>query len=187
VEALIAKFVTFEIVGWALTALLLTWLAVRRKQWQADTREDPRNSKIRQLDADLRLANRQLEEVQEQLQKRVSEFEQSVTTLQEVRAELSARSAEASSLREDLQDEVRKTRELRQELTDQAQERLREQVIRREAETQLEVVQAGSEAVMDEFSRLREAEEATAKPAKAKASQKEVRVDVNLDEMFAED
>ena len=49
-----------------------------------------------------------------------------------------------------------RTRELRQELQDRASETIRESVRAREAETELEVARAGSEAVLSEINRLQE-------------------------------
>jgi hypothetical protein len=105
--------------------------------------------------------------------------------MQELRATLATRDAEVAGLRQSLQEEMAKIRELRQELTDQAQERLREQVSRKQAETELEVAQAGNEAVLDEFTRLQQEKE---KEAMATQSLKvtDTHVDISLDEMLLE-
>lgn len=176
-----------EYVAGALLLLMGCWLSVRRIRRRKELQEDPRDSQIRQLLADIKLANRQLEEVREQLESRQAECEEAVATTQELKATLTKRDAEVTELRTGLQKETARTRELRQEIADQAQERLREQVIRKQAETELEVAQAGNEAVIDEFTRLQQQQEAEAK-AKAKRTLKvtDTHVDISLDEMLTE-
>jgi chromosome segregation ATPase len=174
-----------EYVAGALLLLLVLWLSARRIRWQKETREDPRDSKIRQLLADVKLANRQLDEVREQLDSRQAEFEEAVATMHELRAALAKRDAEVEELRTGLRQETARIRELRQEIADQAQERLREQVIRKQAETELEVAQAGNEAVIDEFTRLQQQQEAEAQ-AKRSLSVTDTHVDVSINEMLTE-
>ena len=118
--------------------------------------EDPRNHQIRQLEADLRTVKRQASEAEQALDLKIGEFEQSVETLREVRGTLADRDAELDALKTDLKGEVKKTRELRQTLQDRATETIREHVRAQEAETELEVARAGSEAVLGEISRLQE-------------------------------
>jgi hypothetical protein len=178
VELLNQNFLTLEHLGWGMLGLLLTWLMVRRRQWNKETKEDPRNKEIRQYQADLRLVQKQLVESQQTLGDRQSEFELSLSTAQELKVSLAERDAELEKLRADLQEEMAKTRDLRVELTDQAQERLREQVIRKQAETQLEVAQAGSEAVFDEISRLHKESE--------QKSVTDAHLDIDLNEMLTE-
>jgi septal ring factor EnvC (AmiA/AmiB activator) len=120
VELLQTDILKLEYLGGLLLVLLGTWFCVRRERWNRETREDPKNRKIRQLLADVKLATRQLEEVEEELDTRRSEFEEAVTTMQELRATLATRDQELATMRSELRDEVRKTRKLREDLTDQA-------------------------------------------------------------------
>ena len=118
--------------------------------------EDPRNHRIRELEADLRSVKRQFEETEDELSATNEEFKTSVATLQHLRTKLAERDAKVEELTQELKGSVAKTRELRTELQDRAAEGLREHVRAQQAETELEVTRAGSEAVMSEISRLQE-------------------------------
>ena len=118
--------------------------------------EDPRNHQIRQLEADLRTVKRQCQVNEQALSARNIEFEQMVSTVQELRASLVDRDNMIADLQGNLQGEVKNTRELRQELQDKATETIREYIRAQEAETELEVARAGSEAVLSEINRLQE-------------------------------
>ena len=123
---------------------------------KSSRQEDPRNHRIRELEADARSVKRQLDGCEEELAATNEEFKTSVATLQHLRAKLVERDAKIEELEHELKGSVAKTRELRTELQDRATERLREQVRASQAETELEVSRAGSEAVMSEITRLQE-------------------------------
>ena len=118
--------------------------------------EDPRNHQIRGLEADLRSLRRQSEEAEQALEDKDAEFNTSVETLREVRATLIDREEDVEALKAELKGSVIKTRELRQELQSHASETIRQNVRAEEAETELEVARAGSEAVLGEIGRLQE-------------------------------
>ena len=118
--------------------------------------EDPRNHRIRELEADLRSVKRQLEGSEEELAATNEEFKTAVATLQHLRAKVAEKDEQLEKLDHDLKGSVAKTRELRKELQDRAEDRLREHVRAMQAETELEVTRAGSEAVMSEINRLQE-------------------------------
>ncbi len=168
-----------------LLMLLFVWLLVRKRE-QNEVREDPRYHTIRQLDADLRVAQRELAEVREQLEQRDAEFQEAVSSLQEANTQNAVRENELQTLRLDLKAESKKTRELRQELTDQAEQRLREHVSRKEAETELEVARAGSEAVMDEIISLQEQQQqAAARKAEALQAATASDIDIDINELLS--
>ena len=118
--------------------------------------EDPRNHQIRELEADMLAVKRQLDGCEEELAATNEEFKTSVATLQHLRTNLAERDAKIDQLEKDLKGSVAKTRQLRTELQDRATEGLREHVRAKQAETELEVTRAGSEAVMSEINRLQE-------------------------------
>ena len=118
--------------------------------------EDPRNHRIRELEADLRSVKRQLEGSEEELAATNEEFKTAVATLQHLRANAAEKDEKITQLEKDVKESVAKTRELRKELQDRAAERLYEHVRAMQAETELEVTRAGSEAVMSEINRLQE-------------------------------
>jgi chromosome segregation ATPase len=135
---------------------LMLMRAFFKPKQKEQTTEDPRNHQIRELEADLRAAKRELGDCEEALEEKTEEFNTSVETSQELRATLAERDARLDELQGDLKGSVAKTRELRTELQDRATATVREQVRATEAETELEVARAGNEAVMSEITRLQE-------------------------------
>ena len=118
--------------------------------------EDPRNHRIREVEAELRTARRQFADREQALEEKTDEFNTSVGTLQKLRATLAEREEDLSRLKDELKGSVSKTRELRTELQDRATETIREQIRAEEAETELDVARAGSEAVLSEIGRLQQ-------------------------------
>jgi predicted nucleic acid-binding Zn-ribbon protein len=123
---------------------------------QDTTNEDPRNHKIRELEADLRTLKRESEDNSDDLKDKESEFNTAVESLQELRSTLAERDATIAELQVDQKSSVVKIRELRHELQDRATETVRNHVRAEEAETELDVARAGSEAVLSEIVRLQE-------------------------------
>ena len=122
----------------------------------APVSEDPRNHQIRGMDADLRTTRRQLVDIEQALQEKTEEFDTAVETMQGLRATSVELEEELARLKGDLKGSVTKTRQLRTELQNRATETIREQVRAEEAETELDVARAGSEAVLSEISRLQQ-------------------------------
>jgi chromosome segregation ATPase len=141
-------------VSFMVGALLMRAFSKPRQKESAS--EDPRNHQIREMEADLRTVRRQSAECEMALDNKIEEFDTAVTTMQELRATLAEREEEFNHLKSELKGSVSKTRELRTELQDRATETIREHVRAQEAETELEVARAGSEAVLSEISRLQE-------------------------------
>jgi chromosome segregation ATPase len=126
--------------GWLL-AKISGFLGTR---FSARTR-DPRDDRIRSLEADLRVAHTSNDKVKVQLDERARE-------LAEVRKNVTARDKKVAELersitglREDLKDSVIKTRELRAELAERATENVRSELKLREVETELSVAQASTD------------------------------------------
>lgn len=116
--------------------------------------EDPRNHRIRQLEADMRLLRRQHDEAVAALDNRDSDYETSMATVRDLNAVLAEREAEVGKLSKEVRSAVAKTRELRQTLAERAAETLREHVRAEEAETELEVVKAGSDVMAFTYTSL---------------------------------
>ena len=140
--------------GFVVGCLLMYVLHKSAKK--SSKREDPRNHRIRELEADQRAVKRQLDGCEEELAATNAEFKTAVATLQHLRTKLAEGDTKIEQLEKDLKGSVAKTRELRTELQDRAAEGVREHVRARQAETELEVTRAGSEAVMSEIIRLQE-------------------------------
>jgi chromosome segregation ATPase len=121
---------------------------------RAGATEDPRNHLIRELEADLRTVRRQYDDSQQVLAKKSEEFASAVETLQELRSAMSELERESDDVREENKSSVAKMRDLRLELQDRATETIREHMRAEEAETEMHVAKAGSDAVLSEISRL---------------------------------
>ena len=108
---------------------------------------DPRDDKIRSLNAELRIA-------QADAEKAKTADEEQGKTLQEERDTLAQRDQLISEqvetiarLKSDLKESVLKTRELRAELTDRAAESVKSEVRLRDVETELSVAQASTDMI----------------------------------------
>jgi len=121
--------------------------------------EDPRNRQIRQMDADLRLADRRTGELEEELTTLARDHETAVTKAEDLQGNLCERDENVEKLRTDLQGAVKKIDELRQELTERASDHIKDYARLEEIQTELHVVKAGSDAVMNEVARLRQERE----------------------------
>ena len=143
------------------------------------SRGDKAQHRIRALEADLRIAQRKAEEAELALERHREETD---AVRQELAgdAEMRWRSAtsEVARLRQSLSDECAKTQSLRLELTDRAEQTIRASVRVKDAETELSVARAGSDAVLDQIQRLAaEREELT---GRLRALQAEVTVRIPL-------
>jgi septal ring factor EnvC (AmiA/AmiB activator) len=149
------------VVGVILT-ILVKYLSGRNPAY-----EDPRNHRIRELEADLRATRKSLTEKEQALEQKSTECTAAVCALQELKTTLTARDKRISDLNSDLQGALEKINDLRRELQDRAAERVHERIRAEAAVTELEVERAGSEAVMTEITRLQqEREELTARMQK---------------------
>lgn len=130
------------LLGWLLSSVSSTLGAKSRAK-----KRDPRDDRIRQLEAELRIAqgdggkaNEKLEAIEKELKEAQAgnEKRDNVISHQQERIE---------KLTQDLKDSVLKTRELRNELSDRATENLKSEVKLREVETELEVAQASTDLI----------------------------------------
>jgi chromosome segregation ATPase len=135
----------------AIGAFVLGWLVAKVSAALAgriQTRKrDPRDDRIRSLDAELRIAQTEMGKAKDELDRQVeslSETQQLVTSRDLV---ITDQREKISQLRTDLRDSVRKTAELRSELSRRAEENVRSEVKLREVETELSVAHASTEFI----------------------------------------
>jgi chromosome segregation ATPase len=107
--------------------------------------QDPRDIRIRSLEADVRVAQSAAEKVKTRLEEAAGELSEAQKALKERDGALARQERTIEQLRVDLRDSVKKTRELREELTVRATENVRSEVKLREVETELSVVQASTD------------------------------------------
>lgn len=130
------------LLGWILAAVMGRINANRRARSR-----DPRDKRIRELEAELRIAQSsggnsatQVEKLEEQLKETMSALGHRDDVISDQRSKLEKASA-------DLRDSVLKTRELRNELTDRASQSVHAEAKIREVETELSVAQASTDMI----------------------------------------
>lgn len=128
------------ILGW-IVAKVGSYLSAR---FRSD-RRDPRDNRIRSLEADLRVAHSNVDKIRAQLDERGKELSETQKLVQTRDASFGDLEGTMAQLRKDLKDSVKKTRELRAELTERATENVRSEVKLREVETELSVAQASTD------------------------------------------
>jgi septal ring factor EnvC (AmiA/AmiB activator) len=130
-------------------AFLLGWFvgkvgAYFGNKYTANQR-DPRDDRIRSLEAELRIAKTEADKAQTELATRDKELTEARRENGDMERHLTKQEEVIVALRKDLRDSVIKTRELREELTDRATENLKSEVKLREVETELSVAQASTD------------------------------------------
>lgn len=138
--------------GWAV-GRVASW-ASQRRGGEAGGGSDKASHRIRGLEADLRVAQRKNEETELALERAREEADTLRREAQDRNEQLTAHSAELEQLRQNLSDECTKTANLRLELTNRAEETIRASVRVKDAETELSVARAGSDAVLEQIQRL---------------------------------
>lgn len=108
---------------------------------------DPRDDRIRSLEAEHRIAKSNEEKGRATIEAQEKELSEAGAALTETQESLAKQMEITVSLRQDLKDSVKKTRELRRELTDRATEGMRSEVKLREVETELEVSRASTDMI----------------------------------------
>jgi len=132
-------------------ALLLGWIMARisaalSRRFKAGKR-DPRDDRIRSMDAELRIAHGEVNKLKNALEEQEKEVAKVQKFVENRDEEALKRTGVIEKLTSDLKESVQKTRELRTELTDRATENIKSEVKLREVETELSVAQASSDMI----------------------------------------
>ena len=108
---------------------------------------DPRDDRIRSMDAELRVAqgsadkaNAKLEEESKTLKGEQEQLKTRETTIEDLKSTV-------TKLKVDLKESVMKTRELREELSDRAAENIKSEVKLRDVETELSIARASTDLI----------------------------------------
>ena len=126
--------------GWLLSSVN-HWLKARRKA----RHHDPKDTRIRTLEAELRIAQRDKDVAVAKLETVENELRESSAGNAKRDSVILHQQSQIDKLNADLKESVRKTRELRNELSEKATENIRSEVKLREAKTELEIAQASSD------------------------------------------
>lgn len=132
-------------------AFLLGWLVGKIGAYFGNrftsSKRDPRDDRIRSLEAELRVAQSDAEKAKWTLDDRNKELEDEKEQVSERDNTIKALRAKVVQLRLDLKESVKKTRELRSELSDRATENVKSEVLLREVQTELSVAQASTDLI----------------------------------------
>ena len=132
-------------------AFLLGWiLSVINSRIGDKTRarkRDPRDDRIRSLEADLRVSLADLEETRSKATKLSTDLEDSQEGAEKRDNVITKQQLKLDATTKDLKESVLKTRELRAELSDRATENVKSEVKLREVETELSVAQASTDMI----------------------------------------
>ena len=135
------------VVGAFLLGWLLSAVSSRIGSGVKTKDRDPRDDRIRQLEAETRIARSELEGLQEKVEKLQADLETANEAIEKRDGVISHQQGRVEELKRDLKESVLKTRELRHELSDRAEESVRSEVKLREVETELSVAQASTDMI----------------------------------------
>jgi len=111
------------------------------------TKRDPRDDRIRSMEAELRIAQGEVEKLKSALEEQEKEVAKARKLVEVKDQDALKQTGKIEKLNRDLRDSVKKTRELRAELTERATENVKSEVKLREVETELSVAQASSDMI----------------------------------------
>ncbi len=134
-------------VGSFLLGVLLASVASRFGSPQGNGERDPRDQRILSLEAELRVAQTEVESMREKLdaaESSVKEFNESIAKRD---ATIAHQQDSVDKMKKDLKESVQKTRELRAELSDRATQSVRSEAKLREVETELSVAKASTDLI----------------------------------------
>jgi len=110
-------------------------------------KRDPREDRIRSLEAELRVAKSTISRAEAATEEINKELAASQSTVDEYASTINDQTAEIERLSLDLRGAVKKMNELREELASRAEENLHATVKLHQVETELSVARAGSELI----------------------------------------
>ena len=132
-------------------AFLIGWILASINSRMGDKtrakKRDPRDDRIRSLEAELRVSQTDLEEAREKAEKLGTELEESSDGVEKRDNVITNQQSKLNETTRDLKESVLKTRELRAELSDRATENVKSEVKLREVETELSVAQASTDLI----------------------------------------
>lgn len=141
-QQLILMTVGAFLLGWLLSSISSS-LGARQRAKQ----RDPRDDRIRSLDAELRIAQTDLEKTRDKLSEVEKKLEEELDSIEKRDNVISHQQEKIEKLGRDLKESVLKTRQLRSDLSERATENIKSEVKLREVETELSVAQASTDLI----------------------------------------
>ena len=130
------------LLGW-----LLSSLSGRMGEKYRAKQRDPRDDRIRELEASLRIAKGDSEKTQMSVEQLEEQLKETTVGLERRDFVISDQQAKIEKIQSDLKESVIKTRELRAELAERATENVHAEAKIREVETELSVAQASTDMI----------------------------------------
>jgi chromosome segregation ATPase len=141
-QNLILMTVGAFLLGWVLASISSRMGSVTRTK-----KRDPRDDRIRSLEAELRIAQNERGQVRESAEQLEKDLEAANAEIEKRDKVISHQQRRVEEIKKDLKESVIKTRELRAELSARAEESVRSEVKLREVETELSVAQASTDMI----------------------------------------
>jgi chromosome segregation ATPase len=142
-QNLILMTVGAFLLGWIISSINARMGSGTRRA----SKRDPKDDRIRQLDAELRIAQTERAKAEDKLEEVEKNLESANEDIQKRDSVISHQQRRVEELKKDLKDSVMKTRELRNELSDRAAENVKSEAKLREVETELSVAQASTDMI----------------------------------------
>lgn len=134
-------------VGAFLLGWILASISARLGSRLHARRRDPRDDRIRGLEAEFRVSQSSVDELRGKLSATQADLDAAREEIVKRDGVIAHQQESVDKLKLDLRDSVRKTRELREELTERATENVRSEVKQRELETELSVARASTDLI----------------------------------------
>jgi chromosome segregation ATPase len=135
----------------AVAAFLLGWIlssiSSRLGSRHRATKRDPRDDRIRSLEAELRIAPADTGKTKTALESLEDQLKETTAGLETRDLDITEQQSKIDKITRDLKDSVLKTRELRAELADRAAQSVHAEAKIREVETELSVAQASTDLI----------------------------------------
>ena len=135
----------------AVAAFLLGWIlssiSSRLGSRHRATKRDPRDDRIRSLEAELRIAQADTGKTKTALESLEDQLKETTAGLETRDLVITEQQSKIDKITRDLKDSVLKTRELRAELADRAAQSVHAEAKIREVETELSVAQASTDLI----------------------------------------
>ena len=140
------KLIVFTALAFVIGCIIST-ISSRTTGGKRVSSNKPQDHRIRSHEADRRVAQTESEKAKEAREKLEDELKQTTVSLEKREVVIADQQQQIDKYKRDLKVSVRKTRELRSELTDRASENIKSEVKLREVETELEVAQVSADMI----------------------------------------
>ncbi|MCP4301676.1 MAG: hypothetical protein GY783_13905 [Gammaproteobacteria bacterium] len=130
------------LLGW-----LLSYISSKLGSKYRAMKRDPRDKRIRSLEADLRVAETHRAKSLEEVEKMEDHLKETTVGLERRDNVISEQQSKIETISRDLKESVQKTRELRTEVADRATENVHAEAKIREVETELSVAHASKDMI----------------------------------------